>query len=612
MTLKHDNLWAITREERLRYLGIVLALGAANGLMFGAPLIAKSAIDVVVQQDITRATAWLVVPAAWLGLPLTRSPLHYLLSAAGAVVLVTALACYFQYRRGQLSAVASESIARRLRDALYRRLSHLRAAFYDSAETGDLVQRCSSDVDTLRVFYANDVVEVGRVLLLLALVVPILFSMHIGLAWLAVVTMPLQILAAYVFFSKVKAVFEQSDVAEAAMTAVLQENLTGVRVVRAFARQDYEIARFAARNAQHRDGNFKLIRLMGIYATCSDFVCFAQLGLVLIVGGLWAMEGQISVGTLFAFLTCESMVLWPVRQLGRVLSESGKAVVALGRVCAILDAEEEPAGTAPNTERAHARSQGELRFDHVTFGYDPARPVIHDFSLHVRAGETLAIVGAPGSGKTTLIRLLLRLYAPQAGALWVDDRDVSTASRPWLRLQIGVVLQDPFLYSRTIEDNLRVGRSDAQQDALERASQAAALHDAILGFSAGYRTLVGERGVTLSGGQRQRLALARALLKEPPVLVLDDSLSAVDTKTEAQILSALHARKGRQTTLIIAHRLSSVMHADRILVLEHGRAVQLGDHATLARADGPYRRLVHIQSELDTEISTDIRATARG
>jgi ATP-binding cassette subfamily B protein len=353
--LRHDNLWTLTRGERLRYLGMLLVVGAANACLFGAPLIAKSAIDVVVQQDNTQAAAWFVAPAAWLGVPLTGSTLSYLLSSAVAMVLITALGGYFQYLRGQLSAVAAESIARRLRDELYRRLSHLRAAFYDSADTGDLVQRCSSDVETLRVFYTGDVVEVGRVLLLLVILTPILFSMHAGLAWLSLATFPLQLAFAYMFFSRVKQVFEMTDVAEAAMTAVLQENLTGVRVVRAFARQDYEIARFAERNARHRDASVRVLRLLGIYWTCSDFACFAQIGLVLIVGGMFAMEAKISVGTLFAFLTCETLVLWPLRQMGRVLSESGKAAVALGRVRAILDADEEPIGATPDSARARVK-----------------------------------------------------------------------------------------------------------------------------------------------------------------------------------------------------------------------------------------------------------------
>jgi ATP-binding cassette, subfamily B, bacterial len=329
-----------------------------------------------------------------------------------------------------------------------------------------------------------------------------------------------------------------------------------------------------------------------------------QYGLVLLFGGMRVMHGEISLGTLFAFVTYETMVTWPVRQIGRVLTDSGKAVVSLERLREILLAPEESSDPAPESER----TEGAISFEHVTFGYSEREPVLHEINVQIRAGETLAIIGAPGSGKTSLVRLLLRLYNPQSGAIRVDGRDVSKLSRSWLRRQIGVVMQDPFLYSRTVRENLRVGRTNASDELLVQAAQDAALHTAIERFEHGYDTLIGERGVTLSGGQRQRLALARALLRNPPILVLDDSLSAVDTGTEAHILRALRARKGRHTTLIIAHRLSSVMHADRILVLERGRALQLGDHKSLAQVEGPYRRLLNIQHDLDADISNELHA----
>ncbi|HEX5420511.1 MAG TPA: ABC transporter ATP-binding protein [Gammaproteobacteria bacterium] len=579
-------------------------MALANLFVFGAPLAAKYAIDAVVQRDIGAGWPWLTAVSR--GFDAADPFAAYLWLSALAILLITALGGVFHYLRGRLAATASESIARRLREELYRRLHHLHAAFYDEAETGDLVQRCSSDVETLRVFLSVDVVEIGRAVLLLLTVTPILFWLDKGLAWVSLALMPLLTVFAFVFFTKVKRVFEVTDAAEGEMTSVLQENLTGIRVVRAFARQDFEIAKFARKNAVFRDYNQRLIRLMGLYWASAELLAMTQMGLVLFAGAAWILHGRITVGTLFAFLTYESMVIWPMRQLGRVLTDSGKAVVSLRRVNDILTAPEETLEPAPSAGRA----DGEIRFEHVGFGYSSERPVIHDLSVHVPAGQTLAIVGAPGSGKSTLIRLLLRLYSGQQGRITIDGRDIDTASRQWLRRQIGVVLQDPFLYSRTVEANLRVGRPDARREQLEQAALDAALHDSIERFAEGYGTLVGERGVTLSGGQRQRLALARALLKDPPVLVLDDSLSAVDTGTERRILEALDRRKGRHTTIIIAHRLSSVMHADKIMVLERGRCVQLGDHAALAGVDGPYRRLCEIQGELDAEIRDDIHGGA--
>ena len=387
------------------------------------------------------------------------------------------------------------------------------------------------------------------------------------------------------------------------MTAVLQENLTGIRVVRAFARQAFEIGKFGDRNAEFRDNNYRLVRLMALYWATGDLIALTQIGLVIYFGSVWFMEGSLSMGTLFAFILYENMIIWPIRQLGRVLTDSGKAVVSLVRVNEILDSPEETRAETPGEGRA----RGEINIEHLTFGYDPDRPVLEDIGVSIAAGETLAIVGHPGSGKSTLIRLLLRLYEYDKGAIQLDGRELNTLNRKYVRSQIGVVLQDPFLYSRSIEANLRVGRKDANPEAVVEAARDAAIHQAIVEFTEGYDAMVGERGVTLSGGQRQRLALARALLKDPPILVLDDALSAVDTGTERRILDALEQRKGRHTTLVISHRLSSVMHADRIMVLERGRIVQLGSHAELIVVDGPYRRLCEIQGNLEAEIRRDLQ-----
>jgi ATP-binding cassette, subfamily B, bacterial len=575
--------------------------------MFAAPMVAKYAIDVVTESDLRAGMPFLA--GSWFEMSAdagaSGAVSAYLWLSALLAVLATGFAGLFQYLRGRLAASASEDIVRRVREELFHRLHHLRASFYDTADTGDLVQRCSSDVETLRVFLSSDVVEIGRSLILLVTVTPILFWLDARLALVALSLMPVLIVFAYVFFSKVKVVFQATDEAEAAMTAVLQENLTGIRVVRAFARQDYEIRKFGVRNAEYRDYNNRLIRLMGVYWSMSEFVAMAQVGLVLLFGALAIVAGSITVGTLFAFLTYVNMVLWPVRQLGRVLTDSGKAVVALGRINQVLTEPEESQEALP----LRTRADGEIRIEGLTFGYEHSRPVIRDLSVHIRAGETLAIVGAPGSGKSTLIRLFLRLYNHQHGTILLDGHDITRVNRQWLRAQFGVVLQDPFLFSRSIAENLRVGRPDAPTAEIEHACLDAAIHESIARLPQGYGAMVGERGVTLSGGQRQRLALARALLKDPPVLVLDDSLSAVDTGTEQQILAALKRRKGRHTTLIIAHRLSSVMHADRIMVLEAGRCVQLGDHATLLRERGPYRRLCEIQGALDREIQRDMQTT---
>jgi len=596
----YSGLWRITAGERMRYLTAIVAMAFTNLCMFGAPIIGGHAIDVINKEDFSYGDSTLL----WLTEALTGAVSYtsYIWLSAAASLLVTAVGGVFLYVRGRMAAQASENIARRLREALYNRLHHVQAKFYDTADTGDLVQRCSSDVETLRVFLVSDVIEIGRAIMLIICVMPILFSIHTELAMWSLCMMPFLITGAYIFFSKVKQAFQVTDESEGAMTATLQENLTGIRVVRAFARQAHEIERFGSRNADFRNKNYRLIQLMAYYWSISDFFSMSQLGIVLLAGGYFALQGSLTVGDLFIFMTCASIVIWPVRQLGRVLTDTGKAVISLGRVNHILEEPEEPARYTP----ASGRAKGHIQATGLRFAYADGEPVLKDLSIDIPAGETLAIVGPPGSGKTSFIRALLRLYPYQAGSLTLDGTEVSDLDRFWLRAQIGVVLQDPFLYSRSIGENLAVGRPHAPHADIVRACEEAAIHGAIESFPGGFEEMVGERGVTLSGGQRQRLALARALLKDPPVLVLDDSLSAVDTGTEQLILSALKARKGKQTTLIIAHRLSSVMHADRIMVLEQGRCVQLGTHEQLAAEPGSYQRLCEIQGALDEQIAQDL------
>ncbi|MDH3592139.1 MAG: ABC transporter ATP-binding protein/permease [Planctomycetota bacterium] len=518
-------------------------------------------------------------------------------TAAGAVVGLTAAAGVFHYLRGRWAAEASEGIVRALRDRLYDHLQRLPAAFFDRAETGDLVQRCSSDVETVRVFMAAQIVEIARSSLLLILVLPELYALDVPLAWASLVMFPPIFLFAIVFFGKVKRYFLQADEAEGKMTSVLQENLTGIRVVRAFARQEFEQNKFGAANGKFRNTSFDLMKVLALYWALSDVLCLGQLGGVLVYGSYRLAGDAITVGTLVAFLSYAGMVIWPVRHLGRLLADLGKAVVAIGRITEILAREEESRGGATDVPDA-------LRVvaDGLTFTYHEGEPALRGLSLRVEPGETIALLGAPGAGKSTFIKLLLRLYDHDEGTLALNGHDIRAMDRGAVRASIAAVLQEPFLYSKTIAANLRVGASESEDDALRTAAHAAGVHDDVEHFERGYDTPVGERGVTLSGGQRQRVALARALLKEAPLLILDDALSAVDTATESRIRAALAERAGKRTTILIAHRLSTVAHADRLYVLEHGRVVQEGTHEELAGQSGPYQRLWSIQGALEEEI----------
>ena len=581
-------------------------MGLTSVFAIAAPLVGMYALDVVVYQDFSLGTNVLV--------SLTRelsgsdSFAWYLWLSAAAGVVLTLLAGVFSFLKSRWAAIASEALAQRLRDELFGHLHRLPADFFDAADSGDLVQRCTSDVETIRVFLQAHVVEIGRAVLLLFAMLPILFWRDYRLAWLSICLMPLLGVGAFVFFSRIKTLFEITDASEGVLTAVLKENLTGIRVVRAFARHDFERDRFGERNRAFRDNYYRLNKVMAIYWCASDFIATCQIGIVLIAGGVFLVEGSLTVGELFVFISQVSMVIWPIRHLGRVLTDSGKAIVALGRVDHILKSPEESVEPTPAT----GRGRGAITVRNLDFSYPNGQDILRNMSLSVAPGETVALVGPPGCGKTTFIRVLLRFYPYQKGQVEIDDLEINETDRDWIRAQIGVVLQDPFLYAQTIDSNLRVGRPAAPYEDLLQAAQDASLHESISNFPNGYDTMVGERGVTLSGGQRQRVALARALLKDPPILVLDDSLSAVDTDTEHRILTALEQRRGRRTTLIVAHRLTTVRNADRILVMDDGCIVQQGSHQQLAEEQGPYRRLCEIQGALDESIRNDLEGLNRG
>ncbi|MEM7166764.1 MAG: ABC transporter ATP-binding protein, partial [Planctomycetota bacterium] len=599
--------WGLMRGQRVTYVGAIVAMGLASFCLLASPVIGKVAMDRFLAAEPEAAAGWVDRLADRVAAD-GASTVELLIYAGLAIVIVTAAAGLFLYLRGRWSALAAEATVRGIRDRLYDHLGHLPCSYHDKADTGDLVQRCTSDVETVRVFLSGQVVEIGRAILLVVAAVPILLSLDGRMTLASFALYPIIITFAVIFFRKVKVLFLKSDEAEGRMTAVLQENLTGIRVVRAFARQDFECDKFGERNEEHRAATYRLIKLLGVYWALSDMLCYLQIGLVLMYGGYLCQIGEISVGTLFAFMAAEGILIWPIRHLGRVLADTGKAVVALGRLKEVL---EHPDESQPEAATTPVRLRGELEFDAVTHAYsDDAPNVLNEMSFHVRAGETLALIGPPGCGKSTIVHLLLRLYDPTGGTIRIDGGDVAALPRDFVRGQVGAVLQEPFLYSKTVKANVRIGNDKATDGEIMASTTAACVHEAVEEFEHGYETLVGERGVTLSGGQRQRLSLARALLKDPPILILDDSLSAVDTDTEGKILDTLRGRRGRSTTIVVSHRLSSVVEADQILVMEEGRIVQSGNHRELVGKEGAYKRLWNIQGELEQDIAGSSGATA--
>jgi ATP-binding cassette subfamily B protein len=590
-------LWQQMRGFRGKYAWAIAALFVFTAINYLTPLIASATIDFALSQkpDESRITQWIIGLMG--GADFVKERLWF---PALLMVLLTIFAGGFSYLKGRFAAEASDGIARRLKDRLYDHLQRLPARYHDRAETGDLIQRCTSDVETLRMALASQVVEVSNAVLLLLTALPIMILLDGRMTLVSFALVGPIILFGYVYIGEVKHLFAEVAESEGQVTRVVQENLTGLRVVRAFARQDFEIAKFAGPNKLYRDRSLKLLHLMAWYWSTSDLIVLIQQGIVLFTGAYFISKGTLTVGTLFAFIMFLNMLLWPVRQMGRTLTDLGKSVVALNRMGEILSEPEESAPQNPATPPSPAL--GKIEVTDLVFGHTEENAAINGISFTVEPGETLAILGPSGAGKSTMMHLLLRLYDYSAGSIKFDGHELGDLDRQWVRSQFSVVMQEPFLFSKTIGDNIRLGRGAAENEEIREAARLADIHDTINGFPSGYSTLVGERGVTLSGGQRQRVALARALLQDTPVLLLDDALSAVDAETEATILEALRSRHGRRTTLVIAHRLSTLAHADKVIVLEKGRIIQHGSHAELAEQDGLYRRLWTIQNALENEM----------
>lgn len=588
------------KGNRFIYLGAVAAIGIATCFEMIVPLVLRITIDSIIGSKPMDMPDWMIVFIEGIG---GKSILlRNLWICGGAIIILTIINGIFLYLKGKWSAVASESVAKNIREKLYNHLQHLPYDYHIKAETGDLIQRCTSDVETIRRFLAIQFVEIGRVLFMLIFSLWIMISLNPTMTLVAVSLIPIVFTFTLVFFFKVKSAFRISDETEGKLSTVLQENLSGVRVVRAFARQKYEADKFDEKNSEYRDVTYRLIRLLAWYWSSSDFLCFLQIGAVLAFGAYFASKEAITLGTLVVFVTYERKLIFPIRQLGRILTDLGKSLVAIERINEILEARIEEG----ISEGVKPEIKGEIEFEKVNFQYDDNRQILKDISFKVKPGDTVAILGPTGSGKTSLVNLLLRLYDYEEGEIRIDGVPLKLINKKWLREQIGIVLQEPFLYSKTLGENIGITNLKVDESQIHEAAKIASIHDVILDFENGYETSVGERGVTLSGGQKQRVSMARTIIRNSKVLIFDDSLSAVDTETDLAIRKALQERKKGVTTFIIAHRITTLSEADLILVLEEGEIVQSGKHEELISQEGLYRRIWSIQNSLEEELEKEI------
>ncbi len=588
------------REHPWRFAGAMLFSACSAFLSMMLPLVLKFVVDAVLDDQAPGLPIWLTRLFDQIG---GREWMLDNLWLAGLIVLGIALVDgIFIFFYGKWIAVFAEHGARRIRKLLFGHIQDLPYAYHARAETGDLVQRCTSDVENINKFFGSQLLEIVRSLTLITFSVLVMVRLSSRMALISLAITPVIFVSAIFFFRRERDAFQKWDEAEGALSATLQENLTGIRVVKAFARQRYEHEKFNEKNKTLLKHGWKTYRILANFWMVSDFLCLFQIGAVTIVGTLLVIRGSLTLGQLLVFISYTEMLLYPLRGLARIIGDAGKTQISNSRIQEILGEPAEP----EEAELANPELKGRITFDQVSFSYQAgSRLVLQDISFEVLPGETIGLIGPTGSGKSTLLHLLQRLYDPTRGCIMLDGLDTRQIQRSSIRRQIGLILQEPFVFSRSVFENIRLPRPAAVAEEVYGAARTAVFHDEVLSFEKGYETLVGERGVTLSGGQKQRLTIARTLIRDCPIVVFDDSMSAVDTETDREIREELAKRRRRATTLLVSHRISTLAGADRILVLENGRITDQGTHQQLISRPGLYQRVFDIQNSLDLQTGGD-------
>ena len=589
-TKKLAGLWQMMSDYRLAYAAANLSLAVSATAKMFTYILLRNFADTILGDALPFAGT------------LERTLIFIALGFVGLALVEGG----FSYFSGRLAAYSAEGITRRLRNFLFDHIQRLSLAYHSKTPTGDLIERVTSDVDAVRSFFNEQAIGIGRIFFLFIINFLAIGQLSWKLALASIVVIPIILVVSLWFFKKVTKAYEKYQEQEALLSTTLQENLTGVRVVKAFARQEYEKAKFEKDNWEKFLRGKAFLKMHSLFWPLSDIACGFQMLGGFVYAAILAIHGEITVGTYPAYVGLVVWLIWPMRNLGRIIVQTSTGLVSYGRLMEIVKQEREP--LTEGKVQAQGPVRGEIVFEDVSFQYeDSGSEAIKNVSFRVLPGGSVALLGSTGSGKTSLVNLLPRFHEYTDGRILLDGAELKDYPRQYLRRQIGIVEQEPFLFSRSIGENITygVGR-DVPQEEIEKAARAAAVHDVILSFPDGYKTLVGEKGVTLSGGQKQRVAIARTLLKNPRILILDDSTSSVDTETEAEIRAALDRLMENRTTFIIAHRIQSVMNADLILVMDKGAVVQMGRHEELVAQDGMYRQIYEIQTRIDIELEEEI------
>ena len=589
---KLSLLWQFLRGSKRFFVASVLAAAVTALADMLQPQIIRATVDCAIGgqegdfPEIIMALVEKIGGFAYLG--------QHLWIMALAVLLVAAVQVFSQFSFRVFNTKASETLVKTMRDSLFSHISRLPFSWHMGNRTGDIIQRCTSDIDTTKNFLSEQLTSIFRIGLLLVLSITFMVTMHPALTLIALIPTPLIIAYSIRFHNKVHDGFMECDENEGKLSAMSQENLTGVRVVRAFGLERAEVDKYNAQNDYYTKIWEKLGRLLSEFWSVSDILSGIQVMLVVVFGAVFCVKGSITEGKYIAFIAYNAQMVWPIRQLGRMISEMSKAGVSIDRVAYIMHSPAE----VDDPEAVDAPMDGDIAFEHVRFGYENSPEILHDIHFTMKAGTTLGILGGTGSGKSTMMLLLDKLYplAEDSGRITIGGVDIRKIRTQHLRRNIGMVLQEPYLFSRTIAENIGIASPEQNMEAIRSAAKAAALDETVGSFSSGYDTMVGERGVTLSGGQKQRAAIARTLVNETPILIFDDSLSAVDTETDAKIRAAIKARFGKASVILISHRITTLSAADKILVLDRGRILEEGTHEELKAAGGLYQKIYEAQS----------------
>ena len=592
-----NNLWRITKlaaQDKWRWIGAWTSLLLSTAFFLTVPGLIGRAIDGA-------------FPAEG-KIPATRDELILIGLTIVGVIFLRGI---FNFGNLYLSESLSQRVSYKVRNLVYDKLQHLSFAFHDHEHTGNLMSKSTVDVEMIRNFVQMGLVRSGQILLLVVGVSIIMLITDWQLGLVSLIFIPIVSFRAIVASAAMRKTWYRAQVEMGHLTTVLQENLEGQRVVKAFGAEAYEEVKFEKKNQDVFDWTLSARRAQAFNSSLMQIIFWGSTGVILWLGGRAVIDGRISLGDFTAFLFYISLLVQPIRMVGMLVNNFARAVSAAERVYDVLDAKSpvEDSGDAPALEDV----QGHVQFNDVTFAYR-SDPVVANVTLDVPAGHVIALMGAPGSGKSTLVNLLARFYDTTEGSVTIDGTDVRAASLASVRSAVGIVQQDVFLFSASVRDNIAYGNLDATMDQVVQAATTAQLHDEIMTLPEGYETIVGERGMSLSGGQRQRLSIARTLILNPPILVLDDSTANVDAGTESRIQEAIGQVIQGRTTFIIAHRLSSIQHAQTVVVLDHGRIAEMGSPKELAASGGLFTYVSELQyaTALNGVGSTAPRTPRRG